>query len=187
MKKIFVFCIMFTLLSINGCAVYDSKRGIFVSSTIQTVPISVNRNINELELILFSYPDESLSDKQTNTYMVSGHFLPISHTYVYDEVDRQYLRQTVINSLEASGIKVRAKSKNKLAIQFTQIGMASKGMDSILVLVANLKYQGPSNNGSSSSSRIEIKGDAKTTIAASKDQAVRKFIHKIGKLINGLS
>lgn len=132
----------------------------------------------------FSYPKQELSDTQSTTIMVSGTFMPISHTYVYDEVDKQYLKESLINSLGSAGIKVTDHSDNKLYIDFTQIGMASKDTMSILVLVADVKLKKPADEDSKT---ISVKGEAKATVASTKDQAVRVFLNEIALFLTEIT
>jgi hypothetical protein len=180
MRPKIVLLLIFVTFFINGCSVYDSKRGIFVSSSIQTVPYAISSSIRDITLSPFVYPKEGLSATQNNTFALSGTiFLPVSHTYVYDDVDRKYLRQSIVNSLEASGVKVVDSSENKLDIRFQQIGMVSSGGGTVLVLDADVTVSGQRVT----TKRITVKGTEGLTVAGSKDRTVKSFIEKIFQLL----
>jgi hypothetical protein len=165
---------------LNGCALYHPQRSIFVSSSVQTVPISLAEAVESLYVAPISYPPTELSDTQHTAYMGSGVFVPISHTYIYDDVDREYLMQSIVNSFEAAGVQIADTAPNQLTIEFTQIGMASGTWGSVLVLDATATFV---QGDTAETAEISVRGESAATVAAAKNNGVELFIEELAALV----
>lgn len=166
-----------------GCAIYDPNRGLFVSSSVQTVTLDLPDKLKQIAIPYFTFPEHVLSDNQSSTYAVSGVFLPVSHTYGFDDVDKKYLYDSVVTSLIQSNVEVlsQVESIPELKISFIKLGMVSAGYKgSVLTISANLEYI---ENGISRNKLTNVTGDAKMTIASSKDHAVKLFLNEIAEFL----
>lgn len=178
------FFLLFLLMNILvGCAIYDPNRGVFVSSSVQTIPLDLPDNLEQIAIPYFNFPTQSLSDNQSSTYAVSGVFLPVSHTYGFDDVDKTYLYDSVITSFRLSNVKVSSQMESapELKVSFLKLGMVSAGYNkSVLTISAKLEYI---ENGISRNKLINVTGDAKMTIASSKDHAIKLFLNEVAKYL----
>ncbi|RCU42878.1 hypothetical protein DU002_19175 [Corallincola holothuriorum] len=178
-RYLVVACILSFLTS---CAVYHPQRGIFVSSSVQTVTLDLGQEIKQVELLPFSYPDHSSSTTQSEVASGGGVHVPVSHTYVFDEVDRQYLRESVIKSFEASGVAVVAESDTKMVVEFKRIGMMRESRYSKKSVLSLDAVASLVSRDGETVKEISVHGEANATIASSKNQAVRVFLEQLSGL-----
>ena len=170
-----IIIILFFILGSTGCAVYDSKRGVFVSSSVQTVEID-NDIAGRVNIEKFKYPLTSQSSTQENTYAINGSFVPVSHTYVFDDVDRKNLEQSVISSFKQNG-----KKDTDVSVRFKQIGMVRGYMgDTPCIMVAEITV----TNGSNSISEVININESGFTVAGSKDNAIKQLIVEISSVVS---
>jgi hypothetical protein len=167
--------ILVIILGSTACAVYDSKRGVFVSSSVQTVKLDSDI-AGRVNIDKFQYPLTSKSSTQENTYAINGSFVPVSHTYVFDDIDRKNLEQSVISSFKQDG-----KKDASVSVTFRQIGMAHGYMgDTPCVMVAEITV----TRGSSSVSEIVNIKESGFTVAGSKDNAIKQLIVEISSIVS---
>ena len=171
-KVVFVLLIIF---GSTGCAVYDSKRGVFVSSSVQTVKLD-NDIASRVNIEKFQYPLTSQTSTQENTYAINGSFVPVSYTYVFDDVDRKNLEQSVISSFKQNGTK-----DTNVSVIFRQIGMARGYMgDSPCIMQAEIIVK----RGSSTVSEVVNIKESGFTVAGSKDNAIKRLIMEISSIVS---
>jgi hypothetical protein len=170
-----IIIILFIILGSTGCAVYDSKRGVFVSSSVQTVKIN-NDIAGRVNVGKFHYPLTSQSSTQNNTFAIGGSFVPISHTYVFDDIDRKNLEQSVITSFKQSGV-----NDTDVSVAFSQLGMARGSMGSTAcIMVAKITV----TRGSSSTTEVVNINESGFTVAGSKDNAIKQLIANISSIVS---
>jgi hypothetical protein len=186
MKQAFI---ILAAVLLQSCAVYHPQRGVFVSSSVQEVPLSVTGTGKTILLSAFSLPEIGLSDQQTNLGFGSGFFYTVSHTYVFDDVDVANLRASLVNSLKARGFIVLEKASDlpvdeagvvRIDLTFSRYGMLEKRTDSVCMFDAVLKK---TTSAGQSVSPIQVEGPVKMTIAASKNESIRLFVAKVAEVI----
>ena len=182
-RRLIIFTIIFT---INSCAVYDSKRGTFVSSSVQIVELDAHELPESLNLLPFRYSGENLQAEQNSMFMVGSAFIPVSHTYIFDDIDREYLRSSVVQSLQKAGVDV-FESENYpagepiLEVEFLQLGMASGSWGNTNCIIT---AQLTSRLGDSTATRkVEIEGKDMMSVAGAKNDAIKQFIIQVASFL----
>jgi hypothetical protein len=186
MKYLSYLLVLVFVYQLNGCAVYDPERGVFVSSSVQTIKLDLPSELDTIYVSKFGFPSKLLTDTQSTTYASGGAFIPISHTYGFDKVDKEYLHQSLVSSLVKSKVKVVSleETQTRLNINFIQLGMVDAGFSgSVLVLTAKVKF---TKNGKVVEKLVDVKGEANMTIASSKDQAIRQFLKEVSTVIKSV-
>lgn len=163
------------ILGSTGCAVYDSKRGVFVTSSVQTVKVD-NDIAGRVNIENFQYPLTSQASAQENTYAINGSYIPVSYKYVFDDIDRKNLEQSVISSFKQNGNK-----DTNVSLTFKQIGMVRGYMGGTpCFMVAEITI----TRGSSTVSEVANIKESGFTVAGSKDNAIRQLIKEISSIVS---
>lgn len=186
--------LVFLIAMLSGCAVYDPKRGIFVSSSIVATQLQASDSTPTVIVGPFMFPSESEVYTQQSTFMVNGIFLPVSHSYTFDNIDQDNLRQSLIISLEQSGIKteeIRTTTNNimnadeiMISATFNQSGISSTalgGYRCILTGTVSIVSQGKTRNRD-----IEIMGSSMGTVSGAKNDAISQFIRNVDHMLQKL-
>ena len=169
--------------TISGCSVYDSKRGAFVSSTVQNIKLWGVAG-KQIRLQDFKLPKNSNKVTQNNTFAIGGSFIPVSHTYIFDEVHRKNLRDSIITSLNNSGANL-TNEKNidtiSVNIFFHELGMANGPLGSTLcVMVADITSTKSKNTVSK---KVQIRANG-GTVASAKDNAIKQLVSAISSVVD---
>ena len=188
LKIFFLFLVCFIVTNtINGCAVYDPKRGVLVSGSVQTVDLDNAALPETLDIMPFRYSGVDLQAEQNSMFMVGSAFIPVSHTYIFDDVDREYLRASIIQSLQKAGVdviesKVYAPDNPVLEVEFLQLGMVSGSWGSTnCIITARLT----SRVGNSSASRkVEIEGKDMMSVAGAKNDAIKQLVVEVASFLS---
>ena len=173
--------ILLLIGSVSGCSVYDSKRGEFVSSTVQNIRLG---GIAGQVILLnkFTSPNHSKKVTQNNTFAIGGAFIPVSHTYIFDEVDRNNLRESIVSSFVSSGAQFTDQkniNNNSINIQFRELDMASGSFGSTLcVIVAEIT----SIKGTSTvMKKVQIRANG-ATVASAKNNAIKQLVSAVSSV-----
>ena len=172
-----ILLILLIVLSIEGCSIYDSRRGVFVSSSVQNVKVQ-KEIAGQVNTIKFSYPLTTQKTTQNNTFVIGGSFVPISHNYVFDDVDIKNMEDSVNSSFKSSG-----SNDTDILVTFNQLGMASSYTGTAAcVMGATISA---TRNSKTISEDVEIK-ESGFTVAGSKDNAIQEIIKSISRVVESL-
>ena len=181
------------VFSLAGCAIYDSQRGPLVTSSPQTVLAQGYTRGSVVIVDKFDMPASGTSSTVSTTGMVGLTTFPISHTYIFNEVDRKNLRLSLVNSLRESGLTVIepggdlndvvTDTTKRLNIEILVAGMidASYGV-TVPYIEANI---GVINEAGNSNEIIRIMGNEKMSVIGSKEDGIRKFVSEIHRMLGG--
>jgi len=183
---------LIVLVLLTSCAVYDSERGVLVTSKpkiIQLEPIQGVSNIH-LEGMKFSGIGEQTS--LTNTSVAGGVYASATYTYKFDEVDFENLRKTLTDSLNNSGITISTNDGStkgdgvaKVKVDFESIDMIPDSMSTTSCLI---KFSITVSNGTSEKiTRHEVKGHSGWSVAGSKNKAIEKVVNLVWEAIEAAS
>lgn len=188
----FVILLVLTSIFCAGCAIYDPKRGVFVSSSIQDVDLKVSsEDSTKLVLLPFGAPKESIVGHVTNENFVSGVYVAANFTYVFDEVDQNNLRLSLVRSLNKSGIANihNAKSMTEIGdgatfkahIEFNRSGIVPGALVSKCIIDAYVLIERGSKQVTRA--RVSVEGTSAFSIANAKNDAIRLFVREFAGLL----
>ncbi|MGY0216435.1 hypothetical protein ACWJJH_03490 [Endozoicomonadaceae bacterium StTr2] len=184
MQKRHIVILSLLVFMFSGCAIYDPDRGLFVSSEVQTVELQLPETVPAIYLPGFIYPATTLTDSQETTIASSGAYIPVSHTYRFDETDQMNLYLSVFESFEKSRVELSRESDslNSLRVYFSEAGMVDDGINgSALLLRANIEIR----KGFRIYTReVDIKSRSKLTVAGSKNDAIRQFVNQVSLFVS---
>ena len=169
--------------TISGCSVYDSKRGELVSSTVQNIKLWGVAG-KQIRLQNFKSPKNSNKTAQNNTFAIGGAFIPVSHTYVFDEIDRKNLRDSIVTSLINSGAnltKEKGKNTHSINIIFHELGMDDGPLGSTLcVIIADITSTKDTNTVTK---KVKISANGRD-VASAKNNAIKQLVSAISSVVD---
>lgn len=182
-RSIIRFLIVFVLsIYLSGCAIYDSKRGPLVTSS----PVAVKTDgypvgyVIDIEGFLMSAEGDGAN--VTTHFGMAG--IPVTHKYIFNEVDKENLQESLHVSLKASGVKVNGNNtSNKLKVIFDFIGMINASYGYVVPLIKGKLII--IESGKERIEVFEVIGEERSTVIDSKESGIRKFVETVhGFLIN---
>lgn len=179
-------------LLVGSCAVYDTKRGVFVTSTVQQVDLEAPKGEPpHFALLPFGAPRENLIGHATNANIISGIYLEVHFTYEFDDVDQNNLRASLVNSLNASGLAkvddirsiqdAKQVSSRKIIININKSGIIPGALISKCVIDAAVYLE--QGNQEMKSARVSVEGTSALSISGAKNDAIQNFVEAFAKLI----
>lgn len=171
------FLTMILIAGLCGCAVYDSKDGPMVTSSPVLEPSSGYPSGFSVSIPAFSIPGQEAGAKVTQYSVVGVVGLPISYEYIFNEKDKENLYVSVIQSLEASGVTISPSAPVTLKAKFEFVGMVKSGHGyAVPLLKGSLTVAA---NGTSTHRELEVQGEKKASVIASKHSGIRKFVAEV--------
>tara|TARA_R110000751_G_scaffold91266_2_gene178792 strand:+ start:19925 stop:20437 length:513 start_codon:yes stop_codon:yes gene_type:complete len=160
----YLVCIFLLITGLSSCAL-NEQNGLFTQSTVQTVDMGNLDGLRIIELAALSYPESSSQTK---------------NNLMFSDKDKENFEDSLIHSLNRSGVRVMPSAQTKLHIDFTEIAMPEMESGKIISMNAQIAV---SRNGIIKRKTIKISRESKLTIGATKDIALKNFILKLGDLL----
>jgi hypothetical protein len=152
---------MVTVTGFSGCQMRD-KNGKVSKSSIQTIDLG---EFNGLRIIEFASLNYSEAAVQTHT------------NFGFTEFDKENFSDSLYQSLQNSGVSVLPSAQTKIHIHFTRFAITEDTKDIIVTINADVSV---SRNGIFTRKSIKINSK---TIDSKKDNAIKKFIQKLGEML----
>jgi hypothetical protein len=176
-------------LSLTACTVYDSERGTFVSSTVQSVEVKAPADKEStIYLLQFNPPASQIVGRETR--WIGPAFGSVNFEYRFDEVDQVHLRESILGSFKKyTTVKVQDLPANAgvdglkgtvIGIFFNEAGIVSDGSSKCIIDTEVYIDR----NGIRSTKPIRVEGDSAMSVAAAKNDAIRKYIIKLSQAIS---
>jgi hypothetical protein len=177
---------------IAGCVIYDTERGVFVSSSPQVVSVKASSSLEApINLLPFSVPLSSPVEEELRIAVVGGAFIPISFQYGFDEVDRGNLRRSLVASFGsdprslvdvAPGTDREALKGTLVSILFRRAGVNSGAFTTTCTIDSVVSV---TRGNKTASVPLVVEGTSGISMASAKNDAIRKYTTGLAGILNG--
>lgn len=174
--------------TITGCALYDTERGVLVSSTAQMINVSLLPSVERpIQLLAFNTATVNIEGKETRGVL----FVPmVTYTYRFDDVDQDNLRKSVLESLRGGddlGVIDVPPQADPTGLQGTIVrvemgevtvdpgGINTCSLDSVVHVTRRVGAR---------STPLRVEGTSVFSIASAKNDAIKKYVTRLTEIVN---
>lgn len=182
---------LFVLVLLTSCAVYDSERGVLVTSKPKVIRLEPIDGISGIRLGGMIFPGIGEQTSLTNTAGAGGVYSSATYSYKFDQIDFENLKLTLMDSFTASGISIstgggsiESKQVPHVNVDFKSIDMIPDSMNTVSCLIV---FSITVSGNDEKVTQHEVKGHSGWSVSGSKNQAIEKVVTLVWEVIGASS